>query len=162
MTATPSVSSFAVQCGGCGRVAQVPAQTHAQALTGEVRVKCAGCHAPLPVGANAQALATPRPAAPINPPSALGTQMMGWTIMVASIVAALLVWSEFGTVEVPTGLYGLSSRTITNPVVGWVAFGIVAQGFAWLVLFLGVARAAENSEGARQEIAALRKQLAQR
>lgn len=91
---------------------------------------------------------------PPSPPErggAIGAlRFFAWLDLIAGAIGAIVVWSNFGSIEVP--IYGGSSvtRTHANPFGIGLGIALFAQGIFLSAFFLVIA-------GAAEDIAAIRK-----
>lgn len=67
-----------------------------------------------------------------------------WIYIVVGIISAMVVWSNFGQMEVSAGIYSTYTTTEANPIGIGIGFGILAQSIVFGTLMLAVGKIGEN------------------
>lgn len=80
---------------------------------------------------------------------------LAWLTLIGGVIGALAIYATYGTVG-SSDTYGYVTQQ-SNPVAGWIAAAVFAQGIVACVLFHAVAAAAENSAEIRRTLAEMRK-----
>jgi hypothetical protein len=54
--------------------------------------------------------------------------------LVSSIIAAIFIWVEYGTMEISIGRLDMFTETVTNPIGIGLGFGVLFQGIVFFIL----------------------------
>ena len=82
----------------------------------------------------------------------LALRIFAWIDLVVGIIGAIVIWVNFGSVEVPIFAGSTVTGDQANPIGIGLGIAILAQGIFLFTLFLVVAGAAEDVEAIRKKV----------
>jgi hypothetical protein len=82
----------------------------------------------------------------------LALRIFAWLDLVAGIIGAIVIWANFGSVEVPIFAGSTITRDQANPIGISVGIALLAQGIFLFTLFLVVAGGAEDAAAIRNKV----------